>query len=327
MATSGTIGTTVISTAKLIEKAFRRIGLGPQLVTPEYAENAREDLFMLIMSLSNRGLNLWCIDQQTIPLVTGQKTYVLPPGTLDVLNLLQVRPFRLDYQEDYGVNEITVDFLDDTKVNFAGFKFDTLPTQPITIQSSDDGLVWTTLAIVAVADLSDLNTYTWVPLPLTTVAKHYRATSLDIGDPVDFFLSSTQREIPLTPFNRDDYASQPDKNFLSLTQTNYFFEKLVDPQITLWPVPENDSTYLHLFRYRQIQDVGSLTDQLEIPSRWYEAICWHLSARLAFELPEVDPARRQEVVQMANSMVIEVESGETDSSPTFFAPNIRCYTR
>jgi hypothetical protein len=38
---------------------------------------------------------------------------------------------------------------------------------------------------------------------------------------------------------------------------------------------------------RQIMDVGALTDELEIPQRWYEAIVMNLAHRLSLELPQV----------------------------------------
>jgi hypothetical protein len=141
------------------------------------------------------------------------------------------------------------------------------------------------------------------------------------------FLADTVREIAMAQFNRDDYANQPNKTTQSSTATNFYFEKLVNPQATIWPVPSDDTRHLILYRYRQIQDVGALTNELELPSRWAESITWHWALRLAFEIPEVTPDRRKEVQAMAASMVIEVEAGETDSAPTFFAPRIGVYTR
>jgi len=232
MATSGTIATTVIKTSQLIEKALRRCGINPASATVETLDTAREDLFMLMMSLSNRGLNLWCIDQQIIPLVAGQATYVLPDGTLDVLNALIQTP-------------------------------------------SEDG---------------------W-------------------------------RDFPLSAYNRDDYANLPNKSQQSTRPTCYWFEKLIRPQVTLWPVPNDDTRRLLVFRYRQIQDVGALTEELEIPSRWLEAVCWQLALRLAFELPEVKPERLAAVQSMRQEMIIEVEEGETDSAPVYLAPRIGVYTR
>lgn len=327
MATSGTIGLTQINTAKLIEKSLRRCGLAPQVATPEIVDTSKESLFMLLLSLANRGLDLWCIDDQYIPLVAGQKTYVLPTGTTDVLNLLHCTPMRLDYQEEYGANDVTVEFAERTNVTQFGLLFSTLPTDPVEFQKSADGITWETIYTVSVDQLPEVNVYGWYTLTQQAEEYQYRVISTNLGIAQDLYLTNTVREINITPFNRDDYASQPNKTFLSEIATNYYFEKLIDPQITLWPVPNDPIRYLHLYRYRQVQDIGTLTEEIEIPSRWYEAISWHLALRLAFEIPGIEQGRRAEVAQMANSMVIEVEGGETDNAPVFLAPNIRGYTR
>lgn len=158
MATSGTVGQTVIPVSRLLEKAIRRCGLSPASLTAETVSNALETMFMFTMSLTNRGLNLWCIEQAEIPLVAGQAAYVLPAGTLDVLNVLLMVP-------------------------------------------AGDG-----------------NGY---------------------------------RDIPITQFNRDEYAVQPNKNFQSSQPTNYWFEKLVTPRLTLWPVPSDATRKLRIFVHRQ----------------------------------------------------------------------------
>lgn len=124
MATSGTIGLTTLPTSKLLEKAMRRCGLSPQALTPEVVDTALESLFMLLLSLSNRGLNLWCIDKQLMPLIPGQASYELLPGTQDVLNLLYSTPSPVS---------------GGTVVRF-GVKFSTLPTAGFDLQTSPDGL-------------------------------------------------------------------------------------------------------------------------------------------------------------------------------------------
>ncbi len=307
MATSGTIGLTRINTSKLLEKAIRRCGLAPQVITPEIVDTALESLFMLLMSLSNRGLNLWCIDKRIVPLVIGQATYVLPEGTQDVLNLVYSAPTEVS---------------GGSVVRF-GVKFSTLPTTSFNLQTSSDNITWTTSATYSAP--STAGVYSWYDLDPQVSANYFQVSSDGVVE--DLILSAENKEIVVTPFNRDDYSSQPNKTFQSGFVTNYYFEKLVNPQITLWPVPNDDTRCLVLWRYRQIQDIGTLTEEIELPSRWYEAISWHLAARLAFELPGVEKDRIGLVMQMANSMVLEVEGDETDNAPTYFAPNIGVYTR
>lgn len=323
MATSGTIGTTVINTAKMLEKALRRAGLPPQAVTPETVETASDSLFMLLMSLTNRGLNLWCIDKQFIPLTVGQALYNLPVGTLSVLNLLQATPSRADYV----VSTNTATSTSDVALVRYGIKFSTQPDVPCAFEHSQDGITWTVLNTITVADLHPTGMYNWFDCDPQINAMYFRVNGLVAGVVSDIYLSTNNREIVVAQFNRDDYANQPNKNFQSSSVTNFYFEKLVNPKITVWPVPNDDVRHLVLFRHRQVEDVGSLTQTLEIPSRWIEAITWQLCVRLCFELPGIDQARRGEVTQMATAMMAEVESGETDSAPLYYQPNVGVYTR
>lgn len=322
MATSGTIGNTTIPTNQLLEKAIRRVGLLPQAITPEIVSTALEDLFLLIMSLSSRGLNLWCVDEKFISLEAGKQTYVLPTGTIDVLNLLHCTPKRADGSVSINGTTVTANLTGAETVSVWGFKSSTTLTTN-TLQGSDDGLTWTTLQTVT----PTAEGWNWFTLPQAATYSNFQVTGGSISADSDLYISTGVTEIAVSQFNRDDYANQPNKSFQSGMVTNFYFEKLVQPQLTTWPVPNSDEKFLRLFRYRQIQDVGDLTNELELPARWLEAITWHLALRLAFELPNVDGQRRNEVAQMASSFTIEAEGGETDNAPIYLRPNIAVYTR
>lgn len=322
MATSGTIGTTRINTAKLLEKCLRRIGLNPQNLAPEIVTSAQEDLFMLLMSLSNRGLNLWCIDKQLITLAPGQSGYDLPVGTLNILNLLQASPsLSTSDSTSSTATSYTSIFTEPTKLVRYGVRFSQVPVS-FDLQGSLDGVLWETIqSVTAVTGLQ------WYDVDPEANFSYYKISSVDPLVVDTLYLANSVREIAVSQFNRDDYANQPNKTFTSGLVTSFYFEKLINPRIQTWPVPNDEINHLVLFRHRQPQDVGTLTQEIEIPSRWYEAITWQWSVRLAFELPGVDPARRAEVIQMAGQMMAEVEGGETDEAPIYFAPRIGCYTR
>jgi len=326
MATSGTIGQTTLPTNRLLEKSMRRAGLLPAQITPEIVEQCLDSLFMLIMSLSSRGINLWCVDRKLIPLNTGQSTYVLPSGTIDVLNLLHVTPVQIDASYQYNANDTTAYLAEDVSVSRVGLLWSTLPTAAVNLQWSNDNVTWTTFDTILVSDIT-ANQYLWKEIDPGLNVNQVRAVSTDLGVMDDMTLASGGREIMMTPFNRDDWANQPNKTQTSNTQVNYYFEKLVNPQITVWPAPMANQNYLALYRHRQIQDVGDLQNELELPTRWLEAISWHLALRIAFEVPGVDPQRRQEVSGMASTFTLEAESNETDHSPIFLAPRVSAYTR
>ena len=325
MSTSGTIGQTVIQTNKILEKAIRRCGLFPASLTPEIVEEAVESLYMLLLSLSNRGLNLWCVERNLLPLIAHQARYTLPVGTLSVLNVLQATPQRVTGTVTSDANNYQVALAEASKITRFGIKFSVLPTTSFDLQVSQDGATWTT--VQAVTSLPTQNVWGWYDVDPSVTGLYFRAHSASLGTVSDLYLATSCREVVIAQFNRDDYANQPAKTQEGATITNYYFEKLIDPTITYWPVPNDDTRHVVLFRHREVQDIGRLTQEIEIPARWYEAICWHLAARLAFEIPGVDPGRRKEVLEMSQSMLIEVEAGETDSAPIYFAPNLRGYTR
>ena len=77
----------------------------------------------------------------------------------------------------------------------------------------------------------------------------------------------------------------------------------------------------------QAMDVGALTDELQIPQRWYEAVVFMLAHRMSLELPQVPMDRVGYLEKMAEKYLYEAEQEERDKSPIYFAPNISVYTR
>lgn len=86
----------------------------------------------------------------------------------------------------------------------------------------------------------------------------------------------------ISSISRSDYAAIPDKQQQGLP-TVFWYDRLIQPTITLWEVPDNNGPYtLNFYRFRQIQDSvisGGLTP--ELPLRWVDAFTAALSARLA----------------------------------------------
>jgi hypothetical protein len=86
----------------------------------------------------------------------------------------------------------------------------------------------------------------------------------------------------IMPISRTEYASYPNKAQQGFT-TVYWFDRLLSPTITLWPVPDgNSAQILKYYRVRQIQDSNFTNGQnVEIPYLWLEAFAYGLAARVA----------------------------------------------
>lgn len=94
-----------------------------------------------------------------------------------------------------------------------------------------------------------------------------------VNDPIDRLI---------LPISRTEYASYPNKEQQGFT-TTFWFDRLLSPTVTLWPVPDGTSAqYLKYYRVRQIQDANLQNgQQVEIPYLWMEALAFGLAQRLA----------------------------------------------
>lgn len=96
----------------------------------------------------------------------------------------------------------------------------------------------------------------------------------------------------ILPVSRTEYASYPNKEQQGFT-TTFWFDRLIAPTITLWPVPDGSSAqYLKYYRVRQLQDSNFISGQtVEIPYLWLEAFADGLAFRLAkIWSPQIAPA-------------------------------------
>jgi len=327
MVTSGTVATTTIDTASVIEHAFRRCKVVPSAQTPETVLIAKENLYMLLLNLSNRGLNLWAVEKVFVGLTSGKPTYVTPSGTLDVLNVVYSQPTLVDVTftatAQGGKAAIT-----SASIVRVGFMLSSAYTGQLVIKSSSDDVTYTTLTTLDSVTYA-ANTYYWADLPAATTAAYFKVESAAVPYPVvsDIKCASASYDLPCTQWNRDTYAAMNAKNQTGRPSTSYFFEKKLTPTVTLWPVPNNNDDHLMLYVHRQPQDVGTLTQQLEIPQRWLDGFIWMLASRLCYELVNIDPSTVQLVVGMAEKQVFEAEDAESDGAPIFLTPTIRGYTR
>ena len=105
MTTSGTT-TFNLNLNDLFEEAFERCGA--EMRTGYDFRTARRSLNLLTVEWANRGINLWTIEQGSIPLVQGQITYELPVDTIDLLEHV-IRTQTGQAQTDINITRIRVD--------------------------------------------------------------------------------------------------------------------------------------------------------------------------------------------------------------------------
>jgi len=92
----------------LIEEAFERCGA--ELRTGYDFRTARRSLNLLTIEWANRGINLWTLEQGSIPMVQGQITYDLPVDTIDLLEqVIRTNAGSGPNQIDINITRISAD--------------------------------------------------------------------------------------------------------------------------------------------------------------------------------------------------------------------------
>ena len=107
MTTSGT-ATFDLNLNELFEESFERCGA--ELRTGYEFRTARRSLNLLTIEWANRGINLWTLEQGSIPMVQGQITYDLPVDTIDLLEqVIRTNAGTGPNQTDINISRISAD--------------------------------------------------------------------------------------------------------------------------------------------------------------------------------------------------------------------------
>ncbi len=328
MAYSNTVSQTVFDTRKVMENAFRRCRVRPEMITAEYVSVANDQLYLLLSDLANMGAPLWCIEKQILPLYDGEGYITLDTKVVDILNSNLRQLQTVTGTNSTTATTRTIDFGGATFVTTVGVKWSAAAV-PIALERSVDGIVWTTIQTETPTAVA--GEWTWYDLESSVATEFFRvrATSGSLNF-LDIYTGNTPTEIPLARLNRDDYTNLPNKTFQSNRPLQFWYDRLIpNPVMRLWPVPNSGATtsQVVLWVQRYIMDVGTMTQELEVPQRWYEAIVAMLASKLALEISEVDTSLIPLLDQKANVALYTAQAEERDNSPMMMAPNISQYTR
>ena len=129
----------------------------------------------------------------------------------------------------------------------------------------------------------------------------------------------------IMPISRTEYASYPNKEQQGFT-TVFWFDRLISPTVTLWPVPDGYSAqYLKYYRVRQIQDANLQNGQnVEIPYLWLEAFAYGLASRLAVIW---SPEKIQYLKPFADESYQIAAAQNVETAQQYISPTISGYFR
>lgn len=190
-----------------------------------------------------------------------------------------------------------------------------MATNMILARWSNQGVNLWKVDLVTVPLVQGVATYA-VDQSVVTMLDTYVTVDNGSNPPIDRIITSV---------SRTEYASYPNKEQQGFT-TIFWFDRLISPSVTLWPVPDGTSAqYLKYYRVRQIEDANLKNAQtVDIPYLFLEAFADALAFRLArIWAPNMAPALKM----VADESYDIAAAQNIEDAPFYISPNISGYFR
>lgn len=131
-------------------------------------------------------------------------------------------------------------------------------------------------------------------------------------------------DLYITPVSRTEYASFSNKNTPG-RPTSFWFDRLINPTITMWPVPDTTTYTLNYYSCVQMQDANLPGGETpDIPYRWYDAFVAGMAHRLSRPYaPDLETKRSQD----AKDAWAIAATQDTENVAWSISPTISSYYR
>jgi len=229
-------------------------------------ERCRKSFNFMIDSFAGQGMHLWTQKEGTLFLVVGQSEYSF--STANLANTWYET--TLSAAEATGQNILSVTSTTNITIgDVAGILLDTKDMFWTTVSSKTSTTI-TTAAVLPSAAASGAKVRTYAAnsfIPVNRVLKVRRR-------------ESSSYEIPINFESRSDYFNLPDKTSTGEPIQSYFSRQETAGTMYIWPPPSTAETAINFTYERPIQIINYVTETIDIPEYWHEAIIYNLAVRL-----------------------------------------------
>jgi hypothetical protein len=269
-----TSGTTVfnLNLSELVEEAFERCG--SELRTGYDLKTARRSLNLMSVEWANRGINLWTVEECSIPLVTNQGIYAVPVDTVDILDLeTRTSNANISNQTDINLSRIS-------EPTYATIPNKLTTGRPVQVyfnrQSGNSDLFSGTLGATVSA------TDTTITLSTTN---NLRSTGfIQIDSEVIAYTNISGNQL------LNCWRGQNGTTAAAHTSGAAIYIQYL-PCVNIWPTPDaGGGPYtLVYWRMRRIQDAGNGINIQDVPFRFINCLVAGLAYFLSVKIQGTDP--------------------------------------
>ena len=279
MATSG-LTTFNLDLSELCEEAFERCG--KELRSGYDLRTARRSLNILTIEWANRGINLWTIEQDQIPINinAGQISYPLPVDTIDLLDQV--------IRTGTGQNQIDINISRISESTYATIPNKNATGRPIQVWiNRQSGNTNASASTVVSATVQATDTTISVVSTANLASQGYINIDGEIILYQNLGSSLTSNANQLLNCYRGINGTLVTSHAISAP----VYETLL-PNVNIWPTGVPGQQYMFIYwRLRRLQDSGTGINTGDIPFRFIPCLVAGLAYYLSIKLPDIDQNR------------------------------------
>lgn len=337
----------------MLEEACSRAGITPELITSEMVEKALDQMNLIFTHLLNRGFQLW--KRQQLILACYQTINQMPlPAGYNIVDTLNRRTLQrqtgtaftnaggtasLAFDDDFDTyctqtslnGSIGALFSSATSVTTVGVLSGAAGTWTLYFEWSQDGVTYTTSTSDSVTFAAAKEWY-WIDLPSgpPSGALYWRVRSAGSTNfsAAEIFFGNLPSEINLGQWSLDDYSNMPNKSAGGQVTNWYQQRNRTQPVLYVWPTPDQTAKYdtLVMWATSYLDTVSQITQDLDLPLRWYDAVTAMLARRLCRSLREADLKRYDMLMAEEKEATWLAEAEERDPAPITYDLGLSNYT-
>jgi len=310
MSTSGTSSFN-LDLNNIVEEAFERCGL--ELRTGYDLKTARRSMNLLCMEWSNRGINLWTVEQQSIAMVTGQPIYPLPIDTVDILDaVIRTNNGSTSNQIDINISRIA-------EPTYMSIPNKLTTGRPIQMYVNRQSGMSNATTVTLVGNISSTDT----TITLSSTANLASVGFIKIDNETISYSNISGNQLVNCYRGQNNTTAAAHTTGASITVQNL-------PCVNLWPTPNppgNQYTFVY-YRLRRMQDagVGGSFEQ-DIPYRLLPALVAGLAYYMSMKKSEVSPDRIMMLKQDYEQQFQLAADEDRDKASVRFVPRNMFYYR
>jgi len=291
----------------IIEESYERAGL--EIRTGYEFRTARRSLNMLTIEWSNRGINLWTIEQGQIVMNTGQGIYAFPSDTIDMLD-------QVIRTQANGVNQIDI--------NISRISESTYSTIPNKLAQGRPIQVWINRQTGATnptsVTLNGTITATDTTITVSNASGLAAAGFVNIDNETIVYQNVDGNQLLNCARGQNYTTAAAHTTGAAVVSANL-------PCINVWPTPNapGDQYVFVYWRMRRLQDAGNGVNIQDIPFRLIPCLVAGLAFYIAQKRTDVAPERVLFLKQEYEQQWLLASQEDREKAPDRFVPRQMFY--